>query len=177
MLHCAYPPLTKTQSTCVANSSVENIFLVDAATILSSDFVALIAVKDRQIFWTNDALHRMLGYESGELVGQSTRVLFVDDGSYDTFLNEIRAALKEKTAYTGVHTRKRKDGTTGWYQINIDRLASQPEVFVGSFTDETLRHKTQVELEAHRAVRRPAFSLQLPVAAKRSLPRPYLPKI
>ncbi len=94
----------------------------------------------------------MLGYESGELIGQSTRVLFADDGSYDTFLNEIKAALKEKSVYTGIHTRKRKDGTVGWYQINIDRPASQPEIFFGSFIDETLRHKTQLELEAHRTV-------------------------
>jgi PAS domain-containing protein len=57
---------------------VNTSFLAQAAAALTSNFTAFLAAKDRHIVWSNDAMHRMFGYELGELIGQPTRILFVD---------------------------------------------------------------------------------------------------
>jgi PAS domain S-box-containing protein len=126
--------------------------LAHSAAIICSDFTALLAAKDRHIVWANDAMHRIFGYEPGELIGQPTRKLFVDQESYDSFAERVTATLVDSKSYSAVHVRKRKNGTAGWYQCNISRLEGQPEVFVGSFIDETSRHDLLVELEVHRTV-------------------------
>lgn len=126
--------------------------LAHSAAIISSDFTALLATKDRRILWANDAMHRMFGYESGELIGQPTRVLFVDQDSYAPFANEAVKSISEKNVYSDIQPRRRKDGTVGWYQINISQLLGHPDIYVGSFIDESSRHALLEELERHRTV-------------------------
>lgn len=131
---------------------MEASLLTYSSAILNSDFNALLAARDRQIVWANDAFHRMFGYESGELIGQPTRILFIDQSSYDLFADKVRATLSQEKAYTGLHPRKRKDGSAGWFQCNIVQVKGQPEIFFGSFVDETERRALQEELEVHRTI-------------------------
>lgn len=131
---------------------MQKSLLAQYAGIVHSDFIGLVAAKDRYIVWANEAMHRLFGYESGELIGQPIRILFIDEVTYKPFANEVVTAIEGKKVYSGTQPRRRKDGTTGWYQINISQLVGQPEVFVGSFIDETARHQLMEELERHRAV-------------------------
>jgi PAS domain S-box-containing protein len=131
---------------------VETSLLAQTAAIFNSEFNALMAAKDRQIVWANDAMHCLFGYAPGELIGQPTRILFVDQDSYEPFSQEAVTTIAARKAYSDIQPRRRKDGTTGWYQINISQLAGHPEFFVGSFIDETSRHVLLEELENHRRV-------------------------
>ena len=94
----------------------------------------------------------MFGYESGELIGQPVRILFIDEETYSPFANEVVTTIAVEKVYSGTQPRRRKDGTMGWYQINISALVGQPDVFVGSFIDETESHQLMEELERHRTV-------------------------
>jgi PAS domain S-box-containing protein len=131
---------------------MEDSLLNYSSAILNSDFNALIAVRDSHIVWANDAMHRMFGYEDGELIGQPTRILFIDESSYNSFADDVKATLTTEKAYTGTHRRKCEDGSVGWFQCSIAQAKGQPEFFFGSFVDETERRALQEELEVHRTI-------------------------
>jgi PAS domain S-box-containing protein len=119
-----------------------------SAAILNSDFIAIALVKDRHIVWANATMHGIFGYNPDELIGQPTRNLFLDQESYESFGQELSAAIEQNRTYTGTIPQKRKDGTTGNYEFNISCLAGHPEIAVGAIVDRTLSHQIARQLEA-----------------------------
>ncbi|MCQ8180824.1 PAS domain S-box protein [Methylomonas sp. SURF-1] len=122
-----------------------------SAAILESYSIALVVTKERHIVWANRAMHAMFGYERDELIGQSTRILFVDQESYDAFGREVHARLETDDAYNGSFPLKRKDSSVGWYEFNISHLAGHPESTVGAIVDRTESHHTRRLLEESEA--------------------------
>lgn len=122
-----------------------------SAAILDSDFIALVLVKDRQIVWANATMHRLFGYAPDELIGQSTRELFPDQESHEAFGKEACSVIAEKGIYTGTIPQKRKDGTTGWYELNLSRLEGDPEQIVGVIVDRTASYRSFQQLEANES--------------------------
>lgn len=108
-----------------------------SAAIVDSDFIAFVVVKDRRIVWANTAMHRMFGYEPDELIGFPTRRFFPDDESYETFGRDAYSAVGEDKTYRVTIPQKRKDGTTGWYEFNVSRLADQPGHVIAAIIDRT----------------------------------------
>lgn len=51
--------------------------------LLDNDLVGMLRVRHRHIVWANKAVYRVLGYADGALVGQSTRMLYPDDATYE----------------------------------------------------------------------------------------------
>lgn len=119
-----------------------------SAAILESYSIALVVVnQDRRIVWANRAMHAMFGYACDEMIGQSTRILFIDQQSYDAFGAEVYARLETQHAYNGSFPQKRKDGSVGWYEFNISHLAGHPDITVGAIVDRTESHRTRQLLE------------------------------
>ncbi|MBD9355480.1 PAS domain S-box protein [Methylomonas albis] len=117
------------------------------AAVLNSDFIAIVIVKDRQIVWANAALHRILAYEPGELIGQPTRQLFLDEKSYKTFGSEAYPSIAAGRTYNGTIPQKRKDGSTGWYEFNVSSLEGYPDMVVGAIIDRTETYQNVQQLE------------------------------
>ena len=118
-----------------------------SAAILNSDFIALAIVKDRVIVWANSAMHRIFGYQPNELIGQSTRILFLDQESYEAFGREAASAIADGKTYNGTIPQKRKDGKVGWYEFNVSSLAGDPELVVGAIVDRTASYLDVRSLE------------------------------
>ncbi|WFP52298.1 PAS domain-containing protein [Methylomonas sp. EFPC3] len=121
--------------------------ICQSAAILNSDFIAIAIVKDRHVVWANAAMHRMFGYEPSELVGLATRQLFLDQASYEAFGHEAYSAIAAGQTYTDTIPQRRKDGTTGWYEINISSLAGYPDMAVGAIVDRTDCYRNVQRLE------------------------------
>lgn len=117
------------------------------STLLDSDFIALVLVKDRHIVWANKAMHRIFLYSPGELLGQPTRAMFPDQASYEAFGREAYQSIAESGTYAGVIPQKRKDGTTGWYEFSLSCLADNPEIFAGAIADRTAGEQARRQLE------------------------------
>lgn len=119
-----------------------------SAAILDSDFIALVVVKDRHIVWANTAMHRIFGYATDELIGRSTREMFLDQASYEEFGREVTAAIQNNGTYCVTVPQRRKNGSTGWYEFNISRHADQPDYQVAAIVDRTASHELADQLRA-----------------------------
>jgi PAS domain S-box-containing protein len=117
-----------------------------SAAILNSDFIAIAIVKDRHIVWANAALHRILGYQPEELVGQATRGIFLDQDSYEAFGREAYAALAVGETYAGTIPMQRRDSSMGWYEFNMSRLAGDSDLTVGTILDITESYQIRKKL-------------------------------
>ena len=80
--------------------------------ILKASPVGISLVVNRKLDWANETLYRMTGYEQNSRIGQSVRILYLDDKEYDRVGRQVYAGII-KTGIGHVETRLvRKDGTT-----------------------------------------------------------------
>lgn len=119
-----------------------------SAAILNSDFIALVIVKDRHIVWANEAMHRLFGYAPDELIGQSTRLFFPDQASFEAFGQAVQSALAERGIYRGTVMQKLKDGANGWFEFNISPHSDHPDLKIGAIVDQTESHRLADRLQA-----------------------------
>ncbi len=106
-------------------------------------------VKDRVMQWHNEAMSRMLGYESDEIFGQSARMIYPDDEEYHRAGITINGLGREKTT-AEVETRwKRKDGSILDCRIRYALLdpESEEQVVLAIAEDITGRNRAQKEKE------------------------------
>jgi len=118
-----------------------------SAAILNSDFVALLILEEMRIVWGNAALHRILGYDLDELIGQPTSKLFLDQESYESFRREAYSAIAGGETYSGIIPQKRKDGSTGLYEFNVSGLVGEPDTIIGAIVDRTAWYRTAQRLQ------------------------------
>jgi diguanylate cyclase (GGDEF)-like protein/PAS domain S-box-containing protein len=103
--------------------------LKQQSAMLDSDLVGIARISDRVITWHNRAVARIFGYEVGELNGQPSRVLYVDDASYEAVGHDIYGALQTQPQYRAQLHMRRKDGEAVWIDLGAARL-SETEIFV-----------------------------------------------
>lgn len=137
-----------------------------SAAILNSDFIAIAIVKDRHIVWANAALHRILGYDPDELIGQATRNLYLDQDSYETFGREAYSVISVGKTYSETIPMKRKDGSTGWYEFNISSLEGNSDMVVGAIIDRTANHQDRIKLEVNGLLYRSVLEDQTEVISR-----------
>jgi PAS domain S-box-containing protein len=75
----------------------------------------------------NEAFARMLGYETHELIGQNTRMLFKDPAEYDKVGAAYDQVMHTGTAYRREHIYCRKDGQ--FIRVSIVGTAIDPDDF------------------------------------------------
>ena len=118
-------------------------------TILTASPVGVALTRGRVLLWTNAALDRMLGHEPGELVGESSRVLFENEAEWDRVSQEVESGT------VGSHTAE-TDGLilrgddTKFYCHLVARLVVPEDPSQGCImvlTDMTERRRAE---EAHR---------------------------
>lgn len=126
--------------------------------ILDSDVVAVMVLHDDRLRWATRALHRLLGYPSGEMLGLAATNVFGDRPSYQATMQAFRDGIQQLGRHSGLARLIRKDGTTGWFAINIAPLApyadalvaavdesSAPGSSVGRIEDEEARYRMVLE--------------------------------
>lgn len=122
-----------------------------SAAILDSYSIALVVVRDRQFVWANRAMHRILRYPPDELIGKFTRMLFLDQESYEAFGRDVFSTIGNGGAFSREIQQKRHDGSTGWFEYNISHLKGHPDVLVGAVLDVTEKHDLAERLEQSNA--------------------------
>jgi PAS domain S-box-containing protein len=66
------------------------------SSVMGAAPVGIGIIRDRIIFEVNDWVTRILGYSADELVGRSSRVLFMNEGDYDALGADFYAQLRER---------------------------------------------------------------------------------
>lgn len=95
---------------------------LDLMLMIDNDLVGTIIVRNRTIQWANKAMHRMFGYNDGELVGLATRVGYKDDESFQRIGADAYPVLQTGVAYKSEVEMVRKDGTPLWVYIHGMKL-------------------------------------------------------
>lgn len=103
------------------------VVAADLALLAESDLVGLVLVRSRHIVWSNEAFAAMHGYRARDVVGKSTRMFFPSDAAYEEFGREARTVLAAGKVFRATVQHVRKDGTAGWYSLNIRRRSPRGE--------------------------------------------------
>ena len=90
--------------------------IIDAAT------AGIVLLHNRTILSCNGMLEQMFGYGPGELIGQTTRVLYPDEESFLQVGESIATSNKQQGFYRGDHEMVRKDGSHFWVRMSDSPL-------------------------------------------------------
>lgn len=93
--------------------------------MLDNELVGIIKVKDRKILWRNKAMDRIFGYESDELLGASTRILYPDPLSYKQLGEVAYPILRGNGVYRTQLEMVRNDGQKIWIDLSGVLLSNQ----------------------------------------------------
>jgi len=86
--------------------------------ILNNTLVGITFSVDRRRLWINRRFAEMTGFEPAELIGQSSRLHFPDEASYEAFGREAFAELAKSGTYSTELQVLRKDGTPIWLELH-----------------------------------------------------------
>src|SRR6185436_19665435 len=81
--------------------------------------------RDRQCLMLSPSFERMFGYESGELAGASTRVLFTSDDDFARMGEELFPRMRRGEIFDFETRMMRKDGTLFWCHMTTAPLAGE----------------------------------------------------
>lgn len=85
--------------------------------LLQSGLVSMAKVKDRTVLWHNQAMCNLFGYGPNELLGQSARILYMDDESYEQVGNAYKILREGGQLRTQLQMRHR-DGSKFWVDLS-----------------------------------------------------------
>ena len=108
----------------------------------------LIVASDRRIVQVNQRFCEMLGYTEQELLGQSVRMLHLDEQHYLDWAPRFMQARNGFTHLHAEHPSRRKDGSTIWCVFTGERLTlpDGDQGVVWSVIDISDRKQVEVEL-------------------------------
>jgi len=124
--------------------------LVERETILQSALVGIGFGANRRYQWVNRKLEELLGYEPGELVGQSSRLEFEDEAAWRAFGDQAYPQLAAGRPYRGDVRMRRKDGSFIWLEVCGIALdpADLSQGTIWTYLDISERRKAEEETRA-----------------------------
>jgi len=134
--------------------------LAEQEAILDNATIGIAFVRERTYQRCNPRAEEMFGYAPGELIGQSTRVTFVDDASFESSGTATLAQIGAGRTYGEVQKRRRKDGSEFWCRVWVRAIDTQNPMAgsISIYEDVTDEHEAREALE--RAVAERTVELQ-----------------
>jgi PAS domain S-box-containing protein len=123
--------------------------LAERVAILENSLVGIAFVRTRTFVWMNKAFEQdMLGFDEGELVGQSVEVVYPTRAVYEQMGPIIDAAMSEHGVFRTENRVRRKDGTLIWCLVSgraLDRH-DVPRGTIWTIADITKRKEAEAEV-------------------------------
>ncbi len=80
------------------------------SSILSAIPHAIVGLKDRTIFFANEAVERVFGWKPDEIIGQKTQLLYRSEKDYEEIGRHFYPLLEKQRTHTEDFPCRRKDG-------------------------------------------------------------------
>ena len=93
--------------------------------------------RKRHFTWMNEVFEKMLGYEKGEMIGKSTKIVYASEEGYRNYGKTGYPALASGGAYTQEVEFVKKDGTQLTILTSMTALTKDLSEAVGVFIDVT----------------------------------------
>jgi diguanylate cyclase (GGDEF)-like protein/hemerythrin-like metal-binding protein/PAS domain S-box-containing protein len=120
---------------------------LEQQAMLDNNLVGIVKVHDRQIVWLNKAMHRIFGYEDGEMIGQSTRMLYPSAAMFQDIGDSAYAALRPGASYRRQWEMVRKDGEKIWVDSSGALLDAEKREVLWMIIDVTAMKRHEAKLE------------------------------
>ncbi|MFZ5569192.1 MAG: transporter substrate-binding domain-containing protein [Thermodesulfobacteriota bacterium] len=120
--------------------------------ILENSMIGIIFSRGRRCEWTNPRLAKMMGYEIGELVGRSSRIMYKDDAQYQWLGEAAYPVLAAGKTFETTLDLKRKDGSLFWCRM-VGRAVEPSKPMDGSiwlYDDISNLVKAEAEMQKAR---------------------------
>ena len=95
--------------------------------MLDNDLVGIVKIRDRTVVWKNRALDRLFAYPEDELLGQSVRMLYPDDESFEAVGAAAYKVLQDGANFRTHLQMRRKDGELVWIDLSGVMLRGTPD--------------------------------------------------
>ena len=99
---------------------------VEQQAIIDTDLVGIVKVKHRNIVWANKGAETMFGWTLMEVAGDSTRVFYKDEASYEEFGAAAYATLRMGHVHRCQVPMRRKDGGVLTVDCSITAMPGTP---------------------------------------------------
>ena len=113
--------------------------------MLNNEMVGIVTVKDRIIQWANPAFEKILGYETGELNGASTRQNYLSEDAYQSFGESAYPILSEGKIFRAEIEQRHKNGSRIWVDLSGSMLNPETGESLWAFIDISERKQADAE--------------------------------
>ncbi len=120
--------------------------LADQDAILKSEVVGFIILSQRVVQWVNDAMARMMGYTTHELLGASTRMFYQSDEEFEALGCAAYADITAGRVFNAQCQWYHKNGSLKWLNVSGARLPSDPGATIWAFADISPLKLTEAKL-------------------------------
>ena len=131
---------------------------VEQEAMLDNDLLGIAKLRNRTILWRNKALERIFGYEPGELLGQSTAIMYPSQDVFERFGSEAYAVLESGHHYRKQMEMRKKNGDPIWIDLNGVRLSKDSNEALWLLQDISEMKQYQAQME-HIAFHDPLTNL------------------
>lgn len=115
--------------------------------ILNNEMIAIMLLKDRTITWCNKATTTLLGYSNEELIGKTTKSLYVNMEKYEEVGRDAYPRIKSGKTYRTQYEVTKSDGDIIWLDMNGEKLPGDGNTTLWLFSDITKIKQLEAELQ------------------------------
>lgn len=131
-----------------SEEAIRNLEEIEAS-ILDAIPHAVIGLKERKIFFANDAVEKVFGWKPEELIGKKTRVLYRNDDEFEEIGKKFYPVLEKQRTFSSEFPCRRKDGKDILCMVSTSVIgkAIQEKGIVVLYEDITNQKIMQKKLE------------------------------
>ncbi|NML24423.1 PAS domain-containing hybrid sensor histidine kinase/response regulator [Zoogloea dura] len=154
----------------IADITQERAIACEQKAVFDAATVGIILSRDQLIVHCNQTMEELFGYESGELSGKATSILYPDPLIHAEVNQKLTAALTETGYLSEERQLVRKDGSTFWCRMSVRALyPNHPERgFAGTFEDVSVERRALEEMASARNIAEDAASTKAAFLANMS---------
>ncbi len=111
--------------------------LLEQQAMLDNDLIGIIRMRDRRISWMNPAMNRIFGYRHHELIGESSRVLYADEETFEQLGRSAYPVVERGGRFRMQVPMRHKNGDKMWIDVSGVKLPASREESLWLLADIT----------------------------------------
>ena len=120
---------------------------LEQQAMLNNELVGIVKLRKRRVLWVNKGMERLFDYAAGELDDQPSRIIYVDDSSYEKLAAEAYPILNTHGTFRTQIALLRKNGEIIWIDLSGTKLPNTIDESLWIMEDITASINYQQRIE------------------------------